>query len=133
MHSFFQFLKIKQNIDGEYGTIYSLTKADMDKETSQYLLFPDYTQLRSYAFMFAQSPILHSKLGEYFIQKNQAQLAILEFKKALDLNQKDIFARANLTYLYIVTKKMNEAEKEIIILDEQNATVSAKLRKLIQK
>lgn len=132
VYSFFQFLKVKQNIDGDYGPVYSVTNKLIEQETNQYLLFPDFAELKSYAFMFAESPFLHSKLGGYFMQKGQLQFAVFEFEKALQKNEKDVFARANLAYIKILRGNYDEAEKHLNILDDLDATMSARLRDVLK-
>lgn len=131
-YSFFQFLKVKQNIDGDYGPVYSVTNKLIEQETNQYQLLPDFAELKSYAFMFAHSPILHSRLGEYFMQKGQPKFAAFEFEKALQKNEKDVFARANLAYIKILGGNYDEAEKHLNILNDLDATMSARLRDVLK-
>lgn len=67
---FYRFIGFKKQINGDYGPIYSLTKSFIDKETSNYNNLSYYQQLKSYAYIYAQSDNLHTKLGE-FVLKNE--------------------------------------------------------------
>lgn len=84
--SFYRFVSEKQIIDGDYGPIFPVTEKYIEQQTADYLMLPEYPEIKSYAFMFAGSPILHSKLGELFAQSNNPGLAANEFKKALIKN-----------------------------------------------
>lgn len=130
--SFYKFLSFKQNINGDYGAIYIKTKEFVEKETNNYFLLPYYNELKSYAFMFAQSPYLYRQLGIYFLQKNEANGAIFEFQKAIKLNPKDTISRANLAQIYILTGKKEEAMNEIKILEAQDSTTTAKLKEMFK-
>lgn len=130
---FYKFLSVKKNIDGDYGPIFSKTKEYIGKETNQYLLLPYYSELKIYAYFYAYPQILHQKLGYFFMQKNNADFAILEFNKSLGINKEDLFSRANLAYVYIATGKINEAKEQISILENKDATTAAKLKEMIQE
>lgn len=66
---FYRFLSFKEQIEGDYGPIYSLTKRFIEKETSDYKNLSYYRQLKSYAYIYAQSKDFHTKLGEFFLDK----------------------------------------------------------------
>lgn len=78
---FYRFLDLQKNIEGDYGPVYSLTKSFIEKETSSYNSLSYYNQLKSYAYIYAGSNNLHSKLGEFFLEKGNPELAIQEFKR----------------------------------------------------
>lgn len=78
---FYNFLAVKKQIDGDYGPIYSLTKSLIEKETNEYKNLPYYSQLKSYAYIYAESKNLHTKLGEFFLEKGETELAVKEFQK----------------------------------------------------
>lgn len=126
--SFNNFLSYKQNIAGDYGPVFPLTKKYIQEQTSQYLFLPFYDELKSYGYMFAQTDFFHQKMGEYLLRKNLPQQAIEEFKKALFLNSNDKYSRANLTYIYLQMKKFEEAEVQLNLLSQQDATLSARLQ-----
>ncbi len=127
-----QFLTAKKVINGDYGPIFSETEKYINQETNSYLIYPEYDQIKSYAYFFPKPELLHAKLGEYLLKKNAGDLAIVEFKKALTINPKDIFSRANLTYIYILQNKKEEAAKEINILEQDSSTVSAELKGIMK-
>lgn len=79
--TFYRFLGLRKLIEGDYGPIYSVTKNFIEKETSDYKSLPYYDQLISFAYIYAQSKNLHSKLGEFFLEKGNFELATREFKK----------------------------------------------------
>lgn len=68
---FYNFLANKKQIEGDYGPIYSLTKSFIEKETSDYKDLSYYRQLKSYAYIYAQSKDFHTKLGEFLLDKGQ--------------------------------------------------------------
>ena len=72
-------------------------------------------------------------MGEFFAQKNNAGLAVNEFKKALQENPKDLLSRANIIYIDIQTGNREEAASELEILKTQDATLSAKLEVLLKQ
>lgn len=78
---FDNFLAVKKQIDGDYGPVYSVTKSLIEKETSDYQNLSYYRQLKSYAYIYAQSKDFHSKLGEFFLYKGEFDLAEKESKK----------------------------------------------------
>lgn len=78
---FYNFLAVKKQIDGDYGPIYSLTKSLIEKQTNEYKNLPYYGQLKSYAYIYAESNNLHAKLGEFFLEKGETELSIKEFQK----------------------------------------------------
>ena len=67
------------------------------------------------------------------MQKNNVDLAILEFNKSLSTNREDLFSRANLAYIFIATGKINEAKEQISILENKDATTAAKLKEIMQQ
>lgn len=80
---FYQFLASKKNIDGDYGPIYSLTKSFIERETREYNHLDYYPQLVDFAYIYAQSKDLHSKLGEFFLEKGASELAKKEINKEM--------------------------------------------------
>lgn len=133
VYSFFQYLSMKKNINGDYGTIFIKTKEYVQEQTSSYVFLPNFPYLKSYIYMFPNPEIIHAKLGEYFMQKNYPDFAITEFKKALSVNNKDTFSRANLAYLYITTGQIIDARNEINILKKEDKEVSKKLEVILKE
>lgn len=129
--SLYNFLSIKKLINGDFGPIYPLTDELVVKETQPYRLMPDYPLLKSYAYMFAQSKVFHQKLAEYFGQTQRPEAAIQEFNKALDINNQDIYSRANLAYLYKITGKKAQSQRELEILEQQDATSASQLKLIL--
>lgn len=86
MTFFYRFLDLKKNIEGDYGPIYSVTKNFVKKETKDYINLPYYSQLTSFAYIYAQSKDFHIKMGEFFLDKGSKELAQKEFRK-FELNQ----------------------------------------------
>lgn len=78
---FYNFLAIKKQIDGDYGPVYSLTKSLIEKQTNEYNNLPYYSQLKGYAYIYAESNNLHAKLGEFFLEKGETELVVKEFQK----------------------------------------------------
>lgn len=81
LYFFYNFLELKKRIEGDYGSIYSLTKSSIEKEIESYKNLSYYPQLQSYAYIYAQSNDLHSKLGEFFLEKGAYELAKKELGK----------------------------------------------------
>ncbi len=81
LYFFNNFLEIERNIEGDYGPIYSLTQSFIEKELERYKALPYYPELQSYAYIYAQSKNLHSKLGEFFLEKGDFELAKKELQK----------------------------------------------------
>lgn len=129
--SFYKFLNQRQIINGDYGPIFSKTKELIDKETMQYILLPYYDELKIYAYFYAYPQIINGRLGYFFMQKGRADLALEEFKKGININPKDSFSRANLTYIYILNKKTDEAKEQIKILESLDSTSAAKLNEFL--
>lgn len=130
--SFYNFLALKKNINGDYGPIYSETEKYLNEETKQYALLPYFDELKVYAGVFAKPEIIHGKLAEFFLQKGQINLATLEYQKALVNNPADITSLVNLTYIYLQTGNLTEGEKQLNILSQKESTVSAKLKDILE-
>lgn len=131
--TFFQVLKERKNIKGDYGPIYSVTKPFVEKITSPYIISPYYEELVAYSYMFSNPMIINGRIGYFFLEKNEIDLAIREFKQGLAVNDKDIFSRGYLTFVYIRAGNVSEAKKHLLILDNQDSTLSSKLRALIKE
>ena len=78
---FNNFLELKKGTEGDYGPIYSLTQSFIEKETERYKDLSYYPQLQSYAYIYAQSKNLHPKLGEFFLEKGDFELAKKELQR----------------------------------------------------
>lgn len=78
---FYRFIDMKKQLAGDYGPIYAVTKSYIDMQTRDYQSLAYYQQLRSFASIFAQSPNMHSKMGEFFLEKGDVDLAVKEFNK----------------------------------------------------
>lgn len=133
VYSFYQFLDSKKVIDGDFGAIYPVTKYYVENQIKDYFILPYYNELRSYAFVFPKPEFIHFRLAEFFMQKNQANLAVSELQKALEINDKDIVARSNLAYIFILTKNYDEAKKQLDILRNSDKDTTIKLENLLQK
>lgn len=69
---FFRFLSVQKIINGDYGPIYSETEKFVNRMTDPYALLPYYNELRSYAFVFANTNVFSERLNEYLEVKNKA-------------------------------------------------------------
>ncbi len=78
---FNNFLELKKGTEGDYGPIYSLTKSSIEKEIEEYKSLSYYQELQSYAYIYAQSKKLHSKLSEFFLEKGAYELAEKELQR----------------------------------------------------
>lgn len=85
-NSFYTFVKIKKHIEGDYGPMYFFTKSFIEVETNDYIYLPYINELKSYAYIYAQSKDFHIKMGEFFLDKKDKELAQKEFRKS-SLNQ----------------------------------------------
>ncbi|MDO8638125.1 MAG: glycosyltransferase family 39 protein [Candidatus Daviesbacteria bacterium] len=72
---FYQFLNYKKVINGNFGQIYPVTRNYVEDQIRDYLMLPYYSELRSYAFIFASPEIIHYRLADFFIQKQQIEFA----------------------------------------------------------
>lgn len=133
VYSFYQFLNFKKVIDGNFGPIYPVTKIYVESQIKDYSILPYYGEIKSYAFVFANPEIIHSKLAEFFIQKQQANLIVVELQKALQINDKDINARVNLIYIFILNENYVEARKNLDILKKLDKDITKKLENLMQE
>lgn len=131
-YCFQQFVQNTKNIQGDYGPVYALTKKQMDEELDRYSLLPNYAELRSYAFMFAQSPYFHGQLGNYFLQKGQVPLAIGEYNQALLDNPQDLQSRADLVYVYTAAGNKDKALENLKVLSSYDAAAAARLKQLLK-
>lgn len=128
---FFQFIEQKRDISGDYGPIFKLTNQTITQNIKQYIAEPDFNYIQQYSYVFINTPIFHQKLGEYFMNNEKSNLAVLEFQKALEDNQNDVYSLANLTYLFIQSWNIEEAKEGIKILSTKDATLSAKLQNIL--
>lgn len=78
---FNNFLELKKGTEGDYGPIYSLTKSSIEKEIEEYKSLSYYQELQTYAYIYAQSKDLHSKLSEFFLEKGAYELANKELQR----------------------------------------------------
>lgn len=62
---FYRYLGFQKTVDGDYGPIYSLTKSYIEKETKDYANMSYYELFKSYAYIYAQSDKLQTKLKEF--------------------------------------------------------------------
>lgn len=81
LYLFYNFLELKKHIEGDYGPVYSLTKSSIEKEIEEYKSLSYYQELQSYAYIYAQSKDLHSKLSEFFLEKGAYELANKELQR----------------------------------------------------
>lgn len=130
--SFYRFLSEKKNIEGDFGAIFSLTESFIAEQLSNYLFLPNYHELKSYAYMFAQTNIFHPKLAEYFLAKGQTDLAIGEFKKALAVNNEDKYSRANLALTEYRAGQTQDAASQIDLLEKQDASLASQIKSILK-
>lgn len=126
----FQFLQLKKDINGDYGPIFELTQQKTDQALKPHALVNN-NLLTHYTYLFVNTPHLHTKLGEFFIQSSLPKHAFYEFDLALQENPLNTTARANLAYIYILNKENIKAQEHINILETQDSTLSAKLKQLL--
>ena len=81
LYFFYNFLELKKRIEGDYGPVYPLTRSFIEKEIDSYKNLSYYPELRSYAYIYAESKNLHPKLGEFFLKKGDLKLAEKEFQR----------------------------------------------------
>lgn len=132
-YSFYNFLEQRKTINGDYGVIFSKTEELVKNSTQDYVFFPYYGNLKIYAYMFADKKILHGRIGYFLMQKGSINHAAKEFNKSLKFNDKDVFTRVNLTYVYILSREYDLAEKQLQILERQDATASGVLKDILNK
>lgn len=128
---FFQFISQNPHISGDYGPVFKYTINLVNQNLKQYVLLPQYEEIKQYSYVFINTPVFHQKLADYFINRNYPTYAIYEYQKALETNDKDVYSRANLAYLYIQSGNIEEAKKEIDLLSTKDPTVSAKLQSIL--
>ena len=131
--SFYQFIKTKQVINGDYGPVFAKTKEYVEGQIEPYTNLPFYGELKAYSYVYNKPQHLNMKLGEYLAKKGVPDLAVLEFEKALQVNNKDIFSRANLTHIYILSAQLEPAEKHLEILKTQDSTIAGQLQTLLDQ
>jgi hypothetical protein len=129
----FKFISQKKVIVGVYGPVFSVTQAKTEEVLKEYLFFKDQEQLKSYTYIFINSPFIHQKLGEYFLQKGALNFAEMEFNKQLLQTPDDLNSQANLALIYINLKRGEEAKTQIERLSQKDATVSAQLKKFLEE
>ncbi len=131
--SFYNFLGKKEIINGDYGPIFSKTEKLVATSIQPYVFSPYYSELKSYIYMFADKKIIHGRIGYFLMQKGDVNYAVNEFDKSLKVNNNDVFARANLVYIYILNNKYDSAESELQILEKQDSTASAALKNILHQ
>lgn len=81
LYFFYNFIELKKRIEGDYGPAYLLTKSFIEKEIESYKNLSYYPELQSYAYIYAESKNLHPKLGEFFLEKGDFELAKKELQR----------------------------------------------------
>lgn len=66
---FYSFIRIKKNIDGDYGPIYTLTKESVENEIKVYSTNPKFNLIRSYAYIYVHTLNFQTKLDEFMSNK----------------------------------------------------------------
>jgi len=130
--NFYLYLSQKQNINGDYGPVYSLTDNYINKQTENYIFLPYYEELKNYAAIFSQSNLLHQNLGSYFLNKNNTEQAKIEFEKQLTIAPNSSFSLANLAYIFILEKDYVTANKIIGNLEKLDKKTADRLRELMK-
>lgn len=133
--SFYAFLNRKEHIGGQYGEwIFRKTEKFVSNVTSQYASRDDYDLIKGVAYVYSsQQDVFYQRMGEYFAQTGEPYFAIEEYKKQLSLDEKNVGARANLSYIYIVTGDYQRAKREIDMLSTYQASVAADLRRILDQ
>lgn len=128
MIKFFRFLKLN-DVTGDYGRPFYKTEEFVNKNLQNYQLLPYYEELKYYAFIFSQDEVMHPKLAEYFLEKQNVNLSIEEFQKS-DQTPEILF---NLGYLYFISNNSQQAENYLQQLKVLDTGLSFKLEELIKK
>lgn len=131
--SFYKFISDKKIIRGDYGQIFAVTKTFAQNQTKPYKNLPNYQQIKTYAYVFSQFPRFNYQLAVYFAQNNHPKEAILEFKKAILADPADIDSRANLAYIYILTRQFDLAKVQIDYISSQNKQISQDLNNKLKE
>lgn len=90
--AFFDYISKRQIIAGDYGPVFKLTENLINQLTGQYILLPDYEEMKNYGYIFINTSVFHQKMGDYFANKNYLNYAILEYQKAIKDNPKDSYS-----------------------------------------
>ena len=128
---FYKYLDTKKIINGDYGPIYSVSDSKINYELSQYQLSPYFYELKSFAFIYSGTEVFHENLGNFFLQKNNPELAQGEFEKQLRVKQ-TAFSLANLADIYIFEKDYSDASKIIGKLEKTDKKTAEKLKQLMK-
>jgi len=128
----YAYLNAKQNINGDYGPIYSLTDTFINKQTESYILLPYYEELKNYALIFSNSSLLHQNLGNYLLNKGNYEAAKTEFEKQLITTPNSSFSLANLAYVFILEKDYTNANKIINKLEKMDKITANRLKELMK-
>lgn len=98
MFQFFQYISQKQDISGDYGPVFKLTRENLNNNILQYILLPNYDEIEKYGYIFIntsifhQKPAFHQKMGDYFAYKIMPQYAISEYQKAMEDNPNNTYS-----------------------------------------
>lgn len=130
---FYSFIGEKKVIDGDYGPIFPVTRDYVEEQLADYESLAEYDQIKHYTYMFANTNVMHSKLGEYFAKKGDPNLAGNEFAKAIKENSQDISSMANLVYILIVTGNIDQAKQTLPQLEKLDPVNASKLNDLIRQ
>lgn len=81
LHSFYEYLSLREIINGDYGPIFSYTQKIIDDQIKQYSNLPYYSELQSFAYVYQKSTDFHYKLGMFFLKRGDVDLWEAEIKK----------------------------------------------------
>lgn len=139
MFQFFQYISQKQDISGDYGPVFKLTRENLNKNILQYILLPNYSEIEKYGYIFIntsifhQKPAFHQKMGDYFAYKTMPRYAISEYQQAIRDDPKDIYSYVNLINQYLITNQIDETNKTLELLSTLDGTSAAKIKQYISE
>jgi hypothetical protein len=129
--SFVNFLQKRQVIRGDYGRVFANTDSLVKKQIKPYNNFSDYKKMYLNSLILKTFDSFHLNLGQYFMSQNQLDLAIKEFEKALQTEDK-LQARQYLIAIFYKTNQKKLLEKQLQLLEQEDATKASQLRKRIK-
>lgn len=129
---FYNYLRSKQQIAGDYGPTYSLSSYYLNDQLKSYIFLPYYQELRNYSFVFINGGLLHQNLGIFFVSKGNPEFAKLEFEKQLVSSPNSSISLSNLAYIYILEKNYKKADYLITKLEKIDKKTANQLKQLIE-
>jgi len=133
MVSFFQFIQARQEINGDYGPIFTKTAAYIQSQVKQYETLPYYDELLAFAYVYKHPTHLNQQLGRYLALKGNLDAALDQFNKALAINPKDSYSRSMQAQIYLMQGNFDQAEIEITQLKTTDRTIASQLEMILQR